>query len=1161
MSLNGISQTYQPLSLNGINTGNFNNIYINGVLFDPTAVVPYTGATKTVDLGSNELKTSYVPTTGPDVINKTYSDANLVPYTGASSDVNLNGHALTTGNLSNPTNTSNSLASLITTGPILPLSGFSPSTVIVGNAFGPITNSGGIYQSTSIITSYFPSLNLGLLTAGAKYSITMSLKLVDTVNSNYLQLYASANGNYTLGGITLSLQASFPPNTTTYQTLTGTFTMPVGYPYLILLLNSGSSGTETVYWQTYSLLGMGSSIVSLVNPTNANDAVNKTYVDTATALLVPYIGSTADLQLASRNFTQTTGTVTTNGISQLNATASTVPIYDASKSLISSSIPSSYITGFTSDPQTQLNGKGGLASNNTWTGTNTFNNNLTLGDGYNAILAEIGYINQTYITSATPTTTGITAIAPTPTGTITFSTPTYTMTPSGASTFASFWSSATFTGTTRCFFNFTNMSLANAPSGATITVCQANTGNTAYITISSAIALPQSSPMFSGYFSPNTNASYVGQIFFLLSNVKFNPFSWTAFTYGYGTWTVQGNETVNGTLSVAGYTTLPQTSITASSLIPLTITHSGTFQQTCVMTSSSSDTALDIINTATSGRTWRLGSGGTGSGGGVGNFYIYDGTGGVVWLTISSSGLTTIKGNGTILGNLTVIGYANTGILTATYPGGSLVTQPTFTCSNNPPVSYPSRFWFINWASVGAYNNLVQAGDFLMVNLDAGTSSSPYYNQAGTVIGGWNQTAGIRVGTSSITTNGNILPLNNNTSSLGNYTNQYASVYAFLANHGELQLVNSSTFIRFVPDASCVYLECGTSSGGSPVNPSVVPIYFTGMYGGNPMGGFATNGNFGCGGITSPSYTLDMGGGSSTINVRGAGYNWYIAGNGLGYWDPNTRYGSGGSNWRMYGYSNLQIQGGTNASFSNGSCGFDANSPALGAIWNTVSPPTGNIYSWNQYGGGFTVFSNATAPSASQAGIGIGVYNNGTGTNNWIVSLSPGLAWLPLTIYNSQTTFTYYGSACGYTVGGGGANVSDAREKHTINDYPSEKSLAKILKLKPKTYKRIYYDKNGKGEDHTPAPDHVKEKVHIGLLAQEVLDVNPGCVSTFINESIKSDTETGERYGICYDDFIVHLIGAVQEQQKTITSLQSQLTAQAQQIAELTSLVNQLLKK
>ena len=306
-------------------------------------------------------------------------------------------------------------------------------------------------------------------------------------------------------------------------------------------------------------------------PTTGNNCTNNTYVDGQSALLLPYTGASSDTTLGtykmSSSSAPTTGNNFTNktyvdtSISGLSATyvpytggtanvilTGTNKFQQAYNALITDT--TTVVNRQTLDSAIAAIGAGILTQNNTWTGTNTFNNNLTLGDGYNATFAEIGYINQTYITSATPTTTGITAIAPTPTGTITYSAPYYTMTPSGASTFASFWSSATFTGATRCFFNFTNMSLANAPGSATITVCQANTANTAYVTISSAIALPQSSPMFSGFFSPNSNASYVGQIFFLLSNVKFNPFSWTAFTYGYGTWTVQGNETVNGTLYI-----------------------------------------------------------------------------------------------------------------------------------------------------------------------------------------------------------------------------------------------------------------------------------------------------------------------------------------------------------------------------------------------------------------------------------------------------------------------------------------------------------------------------------------------------------------------------------------------------------------------------------
>jgi hypothetical protein len=414
----------------------------------------------------------------------------------------------------------------------------------------------------------------------------MSLKVVDAINTNYLQLYAASAPNYLGGGISLSLQASFPPGTSTYQPLTGTFVMPIGYPYLILILNTSGSGIETVYWNAYSLSGMGSSVTSLIAPTNANDATTKNYVDTQDALRVPYTGATSTVNLGSQDIQTSYAPTVANDLTNKNYvdtqdalrvpyTGATSNVNLGAYSLIGSTARFTAITSATPSLALGVDGSGNLNTfavptsyinliplNNTWTGTNTFNNNITLGDGYSAILAEVGYLGQNYITSATPTTVGITAAAPTPTGTITFSTPTYTLTPSGASTFASFWSSATFTGSARCFFNFTNMSLANAPSGATFAVYQANTANTAYVPISSVFSIPQSATVFSGYFTPNSNASYLGQIFFILSNVKFNPFSWTAFTYGYGAWTVQGNETVNGTIQISNGVAPPATGIT-----------------------------------------------------------------------------------------------------------------------------------------------------------------------------------------------------------------------------------------------------------------------------------------------------------------------------------------------------------------------------------------------------------------------------------------------------------------------------------------------------------------------------------------------------------------------------------------------------------------------
>jgi len=67
-----------------------------------------------------------------------------------------------------------------------------------------------------------------------------------------------------------------------------------------------------------------------------------------------------------------------------------------------------------------------------------------------------------------------------------------------------------------------------------------------------------------------------------------------------------------------------------------------TFTPTAYFTSPSSDTTLDLVNTATSGRYWRIGSGGTGSNSGVGNFYVYDSSAGITRMVIDSSGYVGI---------------------------------------------------------------------------------------------------------------------------------------------------------------------------------------------------------------------------------------------------------------------------------------------------------------------------------------------------------------------------------------------------------------------------------------------------------------------------------------------------------------------------------------
>lgn len=154
-----------------------------------------------------------------------------------------------------------------------------------------------------------------------------------------------------------------------------------------------------------------------------------------------------------------------------------------------------------------------------------------------------------------------------------------------------------------------------------------------------------------------------------------------------------------------------------------------------------------------------------------------------------------------------------------------------------------------------------------------------------------------------------------------------------------------------------------------------------------------------------------------------------------------------------------------------------------------------------------------------------------------IGALYPTVTWCDLALYAAQTRVYFNYALCAYTVAGGWVNISDEREKEDIQDLKTSRSLERIMALKPKHYRRIY--RNGT----TPVPDKVKEARLVGFLAQDVLKTNPHCVSTWQNQEAKTDDDDGVRFGICYNDYITHLVGAVQEQQKQIQIQQEKMDA------------------
>lgn len=170
----------------------------------------------------------------------------------------------------------------------------------------------------------------------------------------------------------------------------------------------------------------------------------------------------------------------------------------------------------------------------------------------------------------------------------------------------------------------------------------------------------------------------------------------------------------------------------------------------------------------------------------------------------------------------------------------------------------------------------------------------------------------------------------------------------------------------------------------------------------------------------------------------------------------------------------------------------------------------------------------------------------------WIVALAPGVAWKNLVLAGATVYFCHSGAVSAYTQPWGIQDVSDERCKREINDLNTKRSLEKILKCKPKYYKKVYPE-NAK----TPVPDEIRDVVGVGLIAQEVQQFNPHCVSTWTDTSNKpadmeeKDYAGEERLGINYKDWTIHLIGAVQELTKTITTQQGMLNSQQEEIDQL----------
>ena len=187
--------------------------------------------------------------------------------------------------------------------------------------------------------------------------------------------------------------------------------------------------------------------------------------------------------------------------------------------------------------------------NNTFIGTNAFNNDVSLG-------VSTVVVNQQSITTSILQTAGISSQALGGTAVISG---TYLLTPTPTTfAYASVYSpTQTFLANAKHSYLFTGFTAGIF--GVSLTVYQANVANTGFVAISSTT--PVVVGTFSGIFTPNINSSYLGQVYFTFSGINSKTVGWTTFTYQRGMETVNGNLTVNGDTTLATTTTGNTTAI------------------------------------------------------------------------------------------------------------------------------------------------------------------------------------------------------------------------------------------------------------------------------------------------------------------------------------------------------------------------------------------------------------------------------------------------------------------------------------------------------------------------------------------------------------------------------------------------------------------------
>jgi hypothetical protein len=292
MSTSGLTNQFIPSTLDGLVVINADAIAINGQDIDIDSLVPYTGANKTIDAGSQPIKTNYAPVVDADVVNLLtlqnailYIDgvnvANFVKYTGSNSNTDLGTYTISSSTVPASGNVLTNKTYVDTQDALrVPYTGGTANLNLGSNNL--IANTA---QFTSIVSAT-PTLALGvdgsgnLNTFAVPSSASFPFTGTTNINGGLQTLQNATQFNPSLDANSYFITGVFP---TTYVFSTNWITNPVSGTQANLLLDPAVFYFDTTHKYVISftdIYGTGASWVGTV----FNNSTSLTVSDASIAI-------------------------------------------------------------------------------------------------------------------------------------------------------------------------------------------------------------------------------------------------------------------------------------------------------------------------------------------------------------------------------------------------------------------------------------------------------------------------------------------------------------------------------------------------------------------------------------------------------------------------------------------------------------------------------------------------------------------------------------------------------------------------------------------------------------------------------------------------------------------------------------------------------------